>query len=77
MDIATKNETEILKLLNANNSFSEEEIIEKICGTAKAQILSSRKPQILNALEGCILKGFAERADNNEYRITAEGKKQI
>ena len=77
MYIATKNETEILKLLNANDSFSEEEIIEKICETAQAQILSSRKAQILNALEGCIAKGFAERTDNNEYRITAEGKKQI
>lgn len=77
MYIATKNETEILKLLNANDSFSEEQIIEKICETAKAQIISSWKTQILNALEGCIAKGFAERADNNKYRITAEGKKQI
>lgn len=77
MYIATKNETEILKLLNTNNSFSEEQIIEKICETAKTQILSSRKTQILNALEGCIAKGFIERADINKYRITAEGKKQI
>ena len=77
MYIATKNETEILKLLNESNSFSEKEIIEKICETAEAKIISSRKNKILNALEGCIAKGFAERADNNEYRITAEGKKQI
>lgn len=77
MYIATKNETEILKLLNESNSFSEEEIIEKICETAEAQIISSRKTQILTALEGCIAKDFAERANNNEYRITDKGKKQI
>lgn len=77
MYIATKNETEILKLLNESNSFDEEEIIEKICETIPEQVLSSRKTQIQNALEGCIAKGFAERTDNNEYRITAEGKKQI
>lgn len=77
MYIATKNETEILKLLNESNSFDEEEIIEKISETIPEQVLSSRKTQIQNALEGCIAKGFAERADNNKYRITAEGKKQI
>lgn len=77
MYIATKNETEILKLLNESNSFSEEQIIEKICETIPEQVLSSRKTQILNALESCISKGFVERADNNKYRITAEGKKQI
>lgn len=77
MYIATKNETEILKLLNENNSFSEDQIIEEICETVLEQVLSSRKTQIQNALEGCIAKGFAERADSNEYKITSEGKKQI
>lgn len=77
MYISTKNETEILKILNANNSFSEERIIEKIRGTAQSQIISLGKTQILNALEGCIAKGFVELADNNEYKITAEGKKHI
>lgn len=77
MYIATKNETEILKILNENKSFSEEQIIEEICETVPKQVLSSRKIQIQNALEGCIAKGFAERTDNNKYRITAKGKKQI
>lgn len=75
MYIATKNETEILKILNKNKSLDKEQIIEEICETIPEQVLSSRKIQ--NELEGCILKGFVERADNNEYRITAKGKKQI
>lgn len=77
MYIATKNETEILKILNENKFLDEEQIIEEICETVQEQVLSSKKNQIQNALEGCIAKGFAERADNNKYRITAEGKKQI
>lgn len=77
MYIATKNETEILKLLNANNSLTEAQIIEKICKNVQAQDFSSKKLQIQNALEGCLAKGFAERGNNIEYKITEEGKKQI
>lgn len=80
MFTATKTETEILKVLNNQNSqksepFEEEKIIEEICKNREKDFAVT--PQMVkNALEGCIEKGFAAQASDG-IKITDKGKKQI
>lgn len=83
MFTATKIETEILKILNNQNTQKNEplelekhQVIEEI-RKIKAKD-SAITPQITqNALEGCIAKDFAAPADDGKFKITEEGKKQI
>ena len=81
MFTATKIETEILKVLNNQNTqktepLKEEQIIEEIRKIKTKE--SAETPQMIqNALEGCIAKGFAVSAGDEKFKITTEGKKQI
>lgn len=51
MYVATKTETEILKLLENGESLTKKQIIEKLSQTAKDF-------QIEKEVEGCVVKGF-------------------
>ena len=81
MFTATKIETEILKILNTQNTqkiepLGKEQIIEEICKNRERDFAVT--PQMVkNALEGCIAKGFAVPASGGKFKITDEGKKQI
>ncbi len=81
MYTATKIETEILRILNEQESphkesLEKQQIIEEICKNRGKD--SAVTPQIIqNALEGCIAKGFAVPAGDGKFKITEEGKKQI
>lgn len=71
MFTATKTETEILKILNSTVPIEKEDLIEELC---KSSVIAQ---QAENALEGCIIKGFAVVTNSGKIKITESGKKQI
>ena len=75
-ELASKIETEVLKILNQIEFLEKEQTIEEIFQNREKN--SAATPQMIkNALNGCIAKGFAAPTGDGNFKITEEGKKQI
>ena len=71
---ATKNETEILRILREQEILKKARLIEESCKN-KESSFSAR--QVEKAIEGCVAKGFVTQAGSGLFKITEEGKKQV